>query len=130
MSNATATVSFPVTAPAKGKTVDKHVPAVAGKTVNITNNAEARAALARLKELKAAESAGAAAKREREKTVEPLLRALLGDASEFIVRGVVAAKVSSPRSNTHYDAELLAKAFPEAEVACRVTTNYNFITVS
>lgn len=107
----------------------KNAKPVEGKVVNITNNDDAKKALARLKELKAIESAAAKAKKEREDVIEPLLREVLGDAEQFVVRGVTIAKLSSQRTNESYSKNILLTAFPEAEQAAKVTTEYNFITV-
>lgn len=97
-----------------------------GTSVNITRNPEAMAALARLKELKAIEKAGAEAEKERKELIEPILRQTLGRAEFLVIRGINALKVQAS-SNSKIDAETLKVAWPEAYAATYKSTPYTFL---
>lgn len=98
--------------------------------VNITKDAEARAALDLFREQKAREADGAKAKRERTASggTESILRDRLGsEGSVLVVNGQPVAKVSSERHTVKVDMELLAATYPEAYAACVAKVPYTFI---
>lgn len=94
--------------------------------VNLTNNPEVIAALRMFSEAKATAARAEADKAE----AEAIIREALGDATEGIVRGVIAVKVSSERTRKSNDAKALMEAFPEAYAATLRTSTYNFLTVN
>jgi hypothetical protein len=98
--------------------------------VNWTNNPEGIAALKTWASLKATEKAGEQAKKERTALEEQVIRPMLGTAHEVKVRGVIALKESSERTNNSVDQKLLLEAFPEAYAATLRTTTYTFFTVN
>lgn len=101
--------------------------------VNITNNAEARAALATLRVQKRAERDGAKAKRERtaDDGSEALIRELLSTPEAVIViAGQPVAKLSSERHIDVPDLKKLAEAFPEAYEACVTRKYYRNVEVT
>ena len=101
--------------------------------VNITNNAEARAALEVLREQKRAERAGAKAKRERTAKggSEAVIRGLLAtDSAVLVVAGQPVANLSSQRHIDVPDLNKLAEAFPEAYAACVTRKYYRNVEVT
>lgn len=98
--------------------------------VNVTNNADLAAKIARVEDLKQIEREGAAAARER-KDLEAELQAALAAAGEeqFVKRGVVIARLSSQRHAHLYDYKTLQEAFPEAYQAVHSLKPYRFLTV-
>ena len=100
-------------------------------TVNVTNKPELREALARIAELKEAERAGEAAKRERKALEESLIFPALSEAGAetFTLRGNVIAKLSSERQTRLIDADTLRDVFPEAWEAVVKFQPYRFLQV-
>lgn len=101
--------------------------------VNITNNAEARAALEVLREQKRAERAGAKAKRERTAKggSEAVIRDLLNTPEAvLVVAGQPVANLSSERHIDVPDLAKLAEAFPEAYAACVTRKYYRNVEVT
>ncbi len=101
--------------------------------VNITNDAEARAALDTFRAQKVRESDGAAAKRERTAPggSEAILRDRLGEnGTVLVVNGQPVAKVSSVRHSVKVDLETLQTLFPEAYAAVVTREPYTFIQAS
>lgn len=99
---------------------------VSTDSINLTNNAEAVAALRKFSAAKAAAAQAEADKAE----AEAVIRAALGEAKVGIVRGVQAVKVSSVRERKSNDAKVLQDAFPEAYQASLKVTTYDFLTVN
>ncbi len=104
--------------------------------VNVTNNAEARAALDALRVLKRAERAGDKAKRERKGNAknpgpEAVIRNLLSTPeSVLVVAGQPVANLSSERYIDVPDLALLAESFPEAYAACVTRKFYRNVEVT
>lgn len=105
--------------------VTKTAAAVSTNSVNLTNNAEAVAALKVFAEAKARIKAAEEAK----KAAEAIIRAAAGDAQTIIVRGIKAATISDPRTRRSNDAKILQEAFPEAYQASLKETTYDVLNV-
>ncbi len=98
--------------------------------LNVTNNADLAAKIARVAELKAVERAAAAAERERKAIEAELMQSLAASGeTQFVKRGIVVAKLSSLRHSTIIDRETLKSAFPEAYQAVVSEKPYRFLTV-
>lgn len=98
--------------------------------LNITNDQPLIDLVQAIREKKTIERAGAAAERERKDTLEPQLRAAMGDETQIVVRGQVIASLSSQRHSTIVDLEKLKLAFPEAYAAVVSEKPYRFVQVA
>lgn len=98
--------------------------------LNITNDQPLIDLVQAIREKKTIERAGAAAERERKDTLEPQLRAAMGDETQIVVRGQVIASLSSQRHSTIVDLDKLKLAFPEAYAAVVSEKPYRFVQVA
>ena len=106
------------------------VEVIPGTSVNITNKAEVRDALKRIKTLKALEAAGAAAERERKALEAEVVRPAFGTAESLIVLGQTVAKLSSERVSHKYDTATLLLGWPDVHEAIHSEVPYRFVNYS
>lgn len=96
--------------------------------INVTNFPEAREAILTLKRNRA--------EIKRMEAENKLADAILRERAEgrtgvsFIIRGIVAAKLSDMRERRGVDSKLLAQAYPEAYAATETMTSYSILTIS
>jgi hypothetical protein len=96
--------------------------------INVTNNREVADAIRTLKEARAAIKAAEDAKSAAEKIIREAASGRVG--LSFVIRGIVAAKISDERVRRSNDAKVLQEAFPEAYAASLRETTYSQISVS
>jgi len=100
-----------------------------GARVNFTNKPEVIAALREIANLKAVEAEGKRAEALRKALEAEVVRPALGDASEGIIRGMVAVKVVKSQSRK-VDNALLDEAFPEASAAVVSYVPFSYLKVN